>query len=205
MGFRASNILSQRVLDHPKITVIWNTIVIEVLGRVVEQDGEDVNLDEQLKEVKSVKIKNVNTLEESELPTSAIFVAIGHTPTTQFLKGVVEFDPQHQGYLLTGGRTTQTTVAGIFAAGDVSDAVYRQAITSAGTGAAAALDAERYLSEEGLGNEKAEMEAELLRELANEMNEASSDSDIGYNAYEDAGGRVHGVRESILSELREDR
>lgn len=114
---------------------------------------------------------------------------------------MVEFESDHVGYIKTIGQSTKTSVPGIYAAGDVSDAVYRQAITSAGSGAAAALDAERYLSEEGLGNEEAEMEAELLRELANEMIDASSQPNIGYNAYEEAGGRVHGVKESLGAEL----
>jgi succinate dehydrogenase/fumarate reductase flavoprotein subunit len=117
------------------------------------------------------------------------------------LNGVVEFDPDHAGYIKTIGQSSKTSVSGIYAAGDVSDAVYRQAITSAGSGAAAALDAERYLSEEGLGNEEAEMEAELLRELAIEINDASSQSGSGYNVYEEAGGRIHGVKESFGAEL----
>jgi thioredoxin reductase len=196
--FRASKILAQRVLDHPLITVRWNTVLQEIVGKVVEQetpdDGEDVNLDDQVKTVKAVKLMNIQTQEVSEMNTDAVFVAIGHTPTTKFMEGVVEFDDEHPGYLKTVGRSTKTTVDGIFAAGDVSDAVYRQAITSAGSGAAAALDAERYLSEEGLGNEAAEMEAELMAELmmGNEQEER-----ISYNAYADAGGRVEGMKESL--------
>lgn len=197
--FRASKILAQRVLDHPVIEVRWNTVLKEIVGKVVEQEapeGDDVNLDEQVKTVQSVKLMDVNTQEISELKTDAVFVAIGHTPTTKFMEGVVEFDTEHPGYLKTVGRSTKTTVNGIFAAGDVSDAVYRQAITSAGSGAAAALDAERYLSEEGLGNEAAEMEAELMAELM-----AGNEERISYNAYTDAGGRVEGMKESIAAEL----
>jgi len=196
-SFRASNILSQRVLDHPVITVKWNTVVLEVLGEAVEQEGDNVNLDEQVKEVKAVMVKNVETNEVSEIPTKALFVAIGHTPTTDFLKGVVEFDSQHPGYISTVARSTHTSVPGVFAAGDVSDAVYRQAITSAGSGAAAALDAERYLSENNLGNEAAELEAELMAEImGDEPNE-----EITYNAYSDVGGRGAGVKESMSTEL----
>jgi thioredoxin reductase (NADPH) len=196
--FRASKILAQRVLDHPLITVRWNTVLQEIVGKVVEEqapdDGEDVNLDNQIKTVKAVKLMDIQTQEVSELTTDAVFVAIGHTPTTKFMEGVVEFDDEHPGYLKTVGRSTKTTVEGIFAAGDVSDAVYRQAITSAGSGAAAALDAERYLSEEGLGNEAAEMEAELMAEL---MMGNSNEERISYNAYADVGGRVEGMRESL--------
>jgi len=200
--FRASKILAQRVLDHPVIQVVWNSVVTEIVGQVVEQevsDGDDdVNLDDQVKMVKGVKIMDINTQNVSELTTDAVFVAIGHTPTTKFMIGVVEFDEAHSGYLKTVGRSTHTTVDGIFAAGDVSDAVYRQAITSAGSGAAAALDAERYLSEEGLGNEAAEMEAELMAEL---MAGNDNEERISYNAYTDAGGRVEGMKESIAAEL----
>jgi pyruvate/2-oxoglutarate dehydrogenase complex dihydrolipoamide dehydrogenase (E3) component len=146
-------------------------------------------------------LKDVTTGETRKLDCDAVFVAIGHIPNTNFLEGVVEFDPEHTGYVKTIGQSTKTSVPGIFAAGDVSDAVYRQAITSAGSGAAAALDAERYLSEEGLGNEAAELEAELMAELAGEMTENASQEKLGYNAYEDVGGRVQGIRESVSAEL----
>lgn len=194
-SFRASKILAQRVLDHPLIEVRWNTLVKEITGQFVEtnSDGEDVNLDDQLKVVKAVTLIDTITQEVSELKTDAVFVAIGHTPTTSFLRGVVEFDEDHPGYLKTVGRSTKTTVHGIFAAGDVSDAIYRQAITSAGSGAAAALDAERYLSEEGLGNEAAELEAELMAELMG----GGDEERISYNAYADMGGRLEGMKESF--------
>ena len=194
-SFRASKILAQRVLDHSLIEVKWNTLVTEIVGKFVEtnSDGEDVNLDDQLKVVSAVKLVDTVTQEVSELKTDAVFVAIGHTPTTSFLKGVVEFDEDHPGYLKTIGRSTRTSINGIFAAGDVSDAIYRQAITSAGSGAAAALDAERYLSEEGLGNEAAELEAELLAELMG----GGDEERISYNAYADMGGRLEGMKESF--------
>lgn len=210
--FRASKVLADRVSNHPVIEIQWNTVLDKIEGKTLtspdgkEDEREEIDLDDAStidagKVVSGVVVKNVLTGDQRMMDCDAVFVAIGHSPNTGFLDGVVEFDLDHPGYIKSFGQSARTSVPGIFAAGDVSDAVYRQAITSAGSGAAAALDAERYLSEEGLGNEEAEMEAELLRELANEMNEASSDSDIGYNAYEDAGGRVHGVRESILSEL----
>jgi thioredoxin reductase (NADPH) len=198
-SFRASKILAQRVLDHPVITVKWNTVVREIIGHVAEQEQSedgDVNLDEQTQTVKAVKLMDVTTGEESEMPTDAVFVAIGHTPTTKFLEGIVEFDAQHPGYIKTVGRSTKTSVPGIFAAGDVSDAVYRQAITSAGSGAAAALDAERYLSEEGLGNEAEQLEAELLAEIM-----GTGEERISYNAYAESGGRIEGMKESIAAEL----
>merc|ERR1712070_351905 len=160
------------------------------MGTVEEVLGEASANDPSKQLVTGAILKDVTTGKSITQPCEAVFVAIGHTPTTKFVEGVVEFDMKHSGYIQTFEGSTRTSVPGIFAAGDVADSIYRQAITSAGSGAAAALDAERYLSEEGLGNEQAEFEAELLRELADEMNEASSDSDIGYNAYEDAGGRV---------------
>lgn len=113
---------------------------------------------------------------------------------------MLEFDSEHHGYIKTFAQSSKTSVPGIYAAGDVSDAVYRQAITSAGSGAAAALDAERYLSEEGLGNEEEMMEAELLKELAAEMNDLSH-TDTAYNVYDDVGGRMEGIRESVGPEL----
>ena len=150
--FRASKVLANRVMDHPLIQVRWNTVVVRILGVSSEKteptstDDESVDLDSTEQIVKGVVLRDVNTNEERTMDCDAVFVAIGHTPNTSFLKGVVEFDPNHPGYLRTYGKSTKTSVAGIFAAGDVSDAVYRQAITSAGSGAAAALDAERWLS-----------------------------------------------------------
>lgn len=215
--FRASKVLADRVKNHPLIEIRWNTVVEKIEGKALpseggnsnEEESDQIDLDDASpnaddnseKVVSAVILKDVVTGEEMTLNCDAVFVAIGHSPNTGFLDNVVEFDPDHAGYIKTIGHSTKTSVPGIYAAGDVTDAVYRQAITSAGSGAAAALDAERYLSEEGLGNEEAEMEAELLRELANEMNDASSELNTGYNAYEDAGGRVHGVKESLGAEL----
>ena len=205
--FRASNVLALRVMEHPHIKIKWNTVVKKIIGeKVVEEQGDDgdeddaVDLDNEKQFVTGVVLMNKETGEESTLATSAVFVAIGHTPTTSFLVDIVDFDEDHAGYIKTVERSTKTSLAGMFAAGDVSDAIYRQAVTSAGSGAAAALDAERWLSEEGLGNEQAEFEAELLAEL---MADGSMDekADGGYNAYDDAGGRMTGIKESTRVEF----
>jgi thioredoxin reductase (NADPH) len=207
--FRASKVLADRVTQHPSITVVWNARIEEIVGKDIPRTAEDEteDLDSQPQRVVAgVVLENALTGETSFIDCNAVFVAIGHTPATSFLKGVVDFDPRHPGYLWTNRHgnhfQTQTSVKGIFAAGDVSDAVYRQAVTSAGSGAAAALDAERYLSEEGLGNEEAEMEAELLAELMADsaIKAAQAESDA-YNVYTEAGGRIHGVKESLASEL----
>mmetsp|Transcript_20720 Transcript_20720/g.49198 ORF Transcript_20720/g.49198 Transcript_20720/m.49198 type:complete len:684 (+) Transcript_20720:99-2150(+) len=196
--FRASKVLADRVVAHPLIDIEYNTVLVEIKGKKVAQtkDGDEVDLDEAdiEKTVSGAVFKDVVTGETRQLDCDAVFIAIGHLPNTGFLDGVVEFDPEHAGYIKSFDRSTRTSVPGVFAAGDVSDAIYRQAITSAGSGAAAALDAERYLSEEGLGNEAAELEAELLAELMGDMD--NKQPDIGYNAYEDAGGRM-GIRESV--------
>jgi thioredoxin reductase (NADPH) len=129
-AFRASKIMQQRVLSTPTIEVIWDTVVEEVLG------------DET---VTGVRLRNLKTDEVRDYPTSGLFVAIGHDPNTGFLGGAVPTDPA--GYLLTVEHT-MTAVPGVFAAGDVVDHRYRQAVTAAGDGCRAAIDAERYL--EGL-------------------------------------------------------
>jgi thioredoxin reductase len=195
--FRASKILAQRVIEHPKITIQYNTIVEEILGEALaiqeNDDEDDIDLDIPIqKVVTAVKLYNKQTNEQSIMKCDAVFVAIGHTPATSFLKGVVAFDPDRPGYVKVHEGSTRTSVPGIFAAGDVADSMYRQAITSAGSGAMAALDAERWLSEEGLGNEKEEFEAELLREL---MGDDDEKDDIGYNAYDDV--TIKGVKESV--------
>lgn len=126
---RASVIMQERALKHPKIKMVWNTVVTEVL-------------DIAQKKVTGVKLKNVVTGEVSTLDCAGVFVAIGHVPNTEVFKGAIELDDK--GYIkLQGG--TRTNVQGVYAAGDVADSVYRQAITAAGTGCAAAIEAERYL------------------------------------------------------------
>ena len=202
--FRASKVLADRVLNHPLISIEWNTTVKEILGKNVEaaeesEEEDTVDMDASVPQiVAGAVLADTVTGEARNVVCDAVFVAIGHTPNTVFLEGLVEFDPSHKGYLKTTHESTETSVKGIFAAGDVSDAIYRQAITSAGSGAAAALDAERYLSENGLGNEAAELEAELMADL---MGDFSGGDAGGYNAYEEAGGRMEGMKESISSEL----
>lgn len=131
---RASKVMQDRALNHPKIKMVWNSAVDEVLG-----DG---------KQVTGIKLRNTVDGSESVLPVQGMFVAIGHTPNTDFLKGQVAMKPT--GYIQwTKPFRTCTSVEGVFAAGDVADDYYRQAITSAGTGCMAALDAERFLAEKG--------------------------------------------------------
>ena len=127
---RASKIMADRALANPKVEPVWNTVVTQYL---TDEHGE----------VRAVKLKNVNTGAESELEVKCVFVAIGHDPNTAPFKGKLDMD--ENGYLIQRGGT-RTNVPGVFAAGDVADHVYRQAITAAGQGCAAALDAEKYLS-----------------------------------------------------------
>jgi len=130
--FRAEKILQKKLLERENVTIRWNTVVEEVLG-----DASGVT---------GVRIRGVDTDKVEDIPTHGFFVAIGHTPNTGIFEGHLEMEG---GYIVTlGGRNgnaTATSVPGVFAAGDVQDHVYRQAVTSAGTGCMAALDAERYL------------------------------------------------------------
>ncbi len=128
-SFRASKIMVDRALKNPKIQVLWNTEVSEVLG-----DG---------KAVTALNLKDTQTGETRKLPVQGLFLAIGHKPNTNLFKGVLDTD--ETGYLITKKENTYTNIDGVFAAGDVQDHVYRQAITAAGTGCMAAIDAERWL------------------------------------------------------------
>ena len=132
--FRASKIMQERVLANEKIEVLWNTEVREILGS--QEEG-----------VTGVKIYNNETNEESEYPTKGVFVAIGHKPNTDLFKDWLEMDDV--GYLKTKGSTMETNIPGVFASGDAQDSYYRQAVTAAGTGCMAAIDAERFLVEHG--------------------------------------------------------
>jgi thioredoxin reductase (NADPH) len=127
---RASKIMAERVLNHPKIEMVWESVPSEYL---TDDQGE----------VCAIKLKNVKTNQESELEVKCVFVAIGHQPNTAPFRG--KLDTDENGYLLQR-KGTMTNIPGVFAAGDVADHVYRQAITAAGQGCASALDAERYLA-----------------------------------------------------------
>ncbi len=129
--FRASRIMADRVLEHPKVEVLWNTSVSEVLG-------ED--------SVTGVTLTDTGTGETRAFATDGVFVAIGHKPNTGIFAGQLALD--ETGYVVIDDKTTATSVEGVFAAGDVADHVYRQAITAAGTGCQAAIDAERWLAEQ---------------------------------------------------------
>ena len=129
-AFRASKIMQERAMKNPKIEFIWNSVVEEILD--VSQG-----------KVTGVRLRNVKTGELQERPVDGLFISIGHQPNTQLFAGQIELKPN--GYILTRPGTTETSVPGVFAAGDVADHVYRQAVTAAGTGCMAALEAERYL------------------------------------------------------------
>jgi thioredoxin reductase (NADPH) len=129
--FRASKIMQERALSNPKIEVIWNAEVVEILG----DQG-----------VTGVRLRDTATGETRELPTDGVFMAIGHTPNTELFGDRLELDPD--GYILVQEPRTNTSVEGVFAAGDVTDRTYRQAVTAAGQGCKAAMDAERLLEAE---------------------------------------------------------
>jgi thioredoxin reductase (NADPH) len=129
---RASKIMQERVANTPNIKMYWNTETDEILGE---------------KTVEAVRIKNNKTGEKQEIPIKGFFVAIGHSPNSEIFRGLIDMD--EAGYIKTIPGTAKTNVEGVFAAGDVQDKIYRQAVTAAGSGCMAALDAERYLSEKG--------------------------------------------------------
>ena len=130
---RASKVMQERVLNTPNIKMYWNTETQEVLGE---------------KTVTAVRIKNTSNGEEQTIPVNGFFVAIGHQPNSEIFKGWIDMD--EAGYLKTIPGTSKTNIAGVFAAGDIQDKIYRQAVTAAGSGCMAALDAERYLSAKGI-------------------------------------------------------
>ncbi len=128
--FRASKAMQKRAFDNEKIEIIWDTVPLETIGENT---------------LTHVLVKNVKTEEETKMEVKGLFYAIGHTPNTGFLNGQV--DTHSTGYIITEAGTTKTSIPGVFAAGDVQDSTYRQAITSAGTGCMAALEAEHFLQE----------------------------------------------------------
>lgn len=131
---RASKVMQERFLSKPNAQVLWNKVVIDVLGA---------------EKISGLRLKDTVTGEESDLPVSGLFVAIGHTPATKFIKDTgLEFD--EAGYLHLATRSSRTNIEGVFGAGDVADAHYRQAITAAGMGCQASMDAEHWLAARGL-------------------------------------------------------
>ncbi len=133
-SFRASKIMQDRVLASDKIEVMWNTGIKEIVG--TKEEG-----------VTGVKIFDTQSNEETLFPTQGVFIAIGHKPNTELFKDVLNMD--EVGYLQTEGSTMKTNIEGVYACGDAQDSYYRQAITAAGTGCMAAIDAERFLAEHG--------------------------------------------------------
>ena len=127
---RASKIMQDRAMANPKIKFIWNTAVEEVVG--TPQSG-----------VTGLKLRNLQTKQQSDLAVDGLFIAIGHNPNTEIFKGLIDLN--EQGYIKTQGSSTRTNIPGVFACGDVQDPVFRQAITAAGTGCMAAIEAERWL------------------------------------------------------------
>jgi len=136
--FRSSRIMADRALANPAIKVLYNSIPEEILGDLSRPGGLKVT---------GIRLKNAETGESTLLPIEGVFLAIGHIPNTDFLRGVAELD--ENGYAVTKSHSTATNVPGLFVSGDAQDHVFRQAITAAGTGCMAAIEAERYL--EALG------------------------------------------------------
>lgn len=131
---RAEKLLQDRLMKNKKIEIVWNTIVKEILGK---EEGT-------LKELTGVKVEDLKENKTSEIPTDGVFVAIGHVPNTGIFNGQLNMDKE--GYIITKPDSTATNIEGVYAAGDVQDPIYRQAVTAAGTGCMAALEAEKYLS-----------------------------------------------------------
>lgn len=132
-SLRAEKILQERLFKHPKVEVVWDSVVEEIVG------------DSNPPGVTGVKLRNTQTDEVSHLPCHGVFVAIGHDPATSLFKGKIDMDTE--GYIITATDSTATNIEGVYAAGDVKDKIYRQAVTAAGMGCMAALEAEKYLAE----------------------------------------------------------
>ena len=134
-SLRAEKILQKRLFEHPKIEMVWDSAVEEVVGTTKPLG------------VTGIKVKNVKTGALTDIKVDGLFVAIGHTPNTELFKGLLDMD--ENGYLITAHDSTRTNIPGVFAAGDVQDHVFRQAVTAAGTGCMAALEADRFLTAHG--------------------------------------------------------
>lgn len=143
-SLRAEKIMQERLFGNPKVEVVWDSVLEEVVGR------------EDPLTVTGAKIRNVKTDEVRELAVDGVFVAIGHTPNTALFKDKLEMDSE--GYLITAADSTATNVEGVYAAGDVKDKVFRQAVTAAGMGCMAALEAERFLAEQEDANKRSAAE-----------------------------------------------
>jgi len=139
-GFRASKAMQDRALAHPKITVHWNQVVADLITRRYE-----VSPGNEVEKLGSLLLRDIRDGRESSLAVEGLFVAIGHRPNTAFLQGRLPVDAA--GYLQVEKGSTRTAIPGVFACGDVQDSVYRQAVTAAGSGCMAAIDAERWLAE----------------------------------------------------------
>jgi len=133
-ALRAEKILQARLFKHPRIDIVWDSVVEEILG-IPEPP-----------QVTGVRLRNVRSGTASELPCDGVFIAIGHTPVTEFLQGQLPLD--REGYIVTRPDSTETAIPGVFAAGDVKDKIFRQAVTAAGMGCMAALEAEKFLAAE---------------------------------------------------------
>ena len=131
--FRGEQILRDRVKKHPKITVVWDSVVEDVIGHDQPAPG-----------VTAVRVKNVKTNKTQDIPIAGVFIAIGHDPATKIFKGKLQMDDA--GYIITKPDSTATNVPGVYAAGDVKDKIFRQAVTAAGMGCMAALEAEKFLA-----------------------------------------------------------
>ena len=135
---RASKVMQERAMQNPKIDFIWDSAVSEVMGEVNAMGHKKLN---------GVKLKNLKTGQITDYKCDGLFLAIGHQPNTRLFEGKLDMDPV--GYLITKPHSTATNIPGVFAAGDVADPTYRQAVSAAGTGCMAAIDAERFLAHEG--------------------------------------------------------
>ncbi len=162
---RASKAMQERVLRNPKITVHWHTEAIDVFGKNSRLEG--------------IKILNSQTGEEQALKVGGVFYAIGHTPNTELFKGQLELDSV--GYIRVNPGTVETSVEGVFAAGDVQDHEYRQAITAAGTGCMAALLAERWLSAHNLIKEYSQQTAAEVMPAKTETTEMTADTEADFD------------------------